>query len=94
MKQINIAKNINAGDPKETERGLAQLVLTIVELIRRLMEREAFRRVRRGNLSEAETQKLGMSLKAIEKKVKELQTFFGIEDEDLNLNLGPLGNLM
>lgn len=92
--EINIAKNVNAGDPKETEKGLAQLILTIVELIRRLMEREAFRRVRRGNLSEAETQKLGMSLKAIEKKIKELQTFFGIKDRELNLDLGPLGNLM
>lgn len=92
--EVNITKNIDAGNPKETEQGIAQLVLTIVELIRRLMEKEAFRRVQRGNLSQIEIQKLGMSLKAVEKKIKEIQTIFGIEDEELNLDLGPLGNLM
>lgn len=92
--EANIAKNIDAEHPKETEQGIAELVLTIVELIRRLMEKEAFRRVKSGNLSETEVQKLGMSLKAIEKKIKEIQTLFGIEDEDLNLDLGPLGDLM
>lgn len=92
--EANITKNIDAGNPKETEKGIAQLVLTIVELIRRLMEKEAFRRVQRGKLSQIEIQKLGMSLKAIEKKIKEIQTLFGIEDEELNLDLGPLGNLM
>jgi len=92
--EANITRNIDAGNPKETEKGIAQLVLTIVELIRRLMEKEAFRRVQRGNLAPIEIQKLGMSLKAIEKKIKEIQTIFGIEDEELNLNLGPLGNLM
>lgn len=92
--EINIKKNIDAGNPKETEKGIAQLVLTIVELIRRLMEKEAFRRVQKGNLSQIEIQKLGMSLKAIEKKIKEIQTIFGIEDEELNLELGPLGNLL
>jgi len=92
--EANITKNIDAGNPKETEKGIAQLVLTIVELIRRLMEKEAYRRVKRGNLSQIEIQKLGMSLKAIEKKIKEIQTVFGIEDEELNLELGPLGNLL
>jgi len=92
--EANITKNIDAGNPKETEKGIAQLVLTIVELIRRLMEKEAFRRVQRGNVPRIEAQKLGMSLKAIEKKIKEIQTIFGIEDEELNLDLGPLGNLL
>lgn len=92
--EANITKNINAGNPKETEKGIAQLILTLVELIRRLMEKEAFRRVRRGKLSQIEIQKLGMTLKAMEKKIKEIQTIFGIEDEELNLDLGPLGNLM
>jgi len=58
------------------------------------MEKEAFRRVRRGTLSNPEIQKLGLSLKAVKKKIKEVQTIFGIEDEELNLDLGPLGNLM
>jgi len=90
----NIPKLIDASDPKKTEQGLAQLVLTLVELIRKLMEKEAFRRVKRGTLSSAEIQKLGLSLKAVKKKIKEIQAIFGIEDEELNLDLGPLGNLM
>lgn len=90
----NIPKLIDLGSPKKTEQGLAKLILTLVELIRRLMEKEAFRRVKKGTLSKAEIQKLGLSLKAVKKKIKEIQAIFGIEDEDLNLDLGPLGNLM
>ncbi|MDI6779428.1 MAG: gas vesicle protein GvpJ [Bacteroidota bacterium] len=90
----NIPKLIDASDPKKTEQGLAQLVLTLVELIRKLMEKEAFRRIKRGTLSPVEIQKLGLSLKAVKMKIKEIQTIFGIEDEELNLDLGPLGNLM
>lgn len=90
----NIPKLIDLGSPKKTEQGLARLVLTLVELIRKLMEKEAFRRVKRGTLSQAEIQKLGLSLKAVKKKIKEIQTIFGIEDEEMNLDLGPLGNLM
>lgn len=90
----SIPKLIDLGSPKKTEQGLAKLILTLVELIRRLMEKEAFRRVKKGTLSKTEIQKLGLSLKAVKKKIKEIQTIFGIEDEDLNLDLGPLGNLM
>jgi hypothetical protein len=90
----NIPKLIDLGNPKKTEQGLAKLVLTLVELIRRLMEKEAFRRVKKGNLSPAQIQKLGLSLKAVKKKIQEIQTIFGIDDEELNLDLGPLGNLM
>jgi len=90
----NIPKLIDLGHPKKAEQGLAKLVLTLVELIRKLMEKEAFRRVKRGTLSPVEIQKLGLSLKAVKKKIQEVQTIFGIEDEDLDLDLGPLGNLM
>ena len=90
----NIPKLIDLGSPKKTEAGLAKLILTLVELIRRLMEKEAFRRVKKGSLSSGEIQKLGLSLKAVKKKIKEVQTIFGLEDEELNLDLGPLGNLM
>ena len=90
----NIPKLIDLGSPKKTEQGLAKLVLTLVELIRRLMEKEAYRRVKRGSLSCGEIQKLGLSLKAVKKKIQEIQAVFGIEDEELNLDLGPLGNLM
>jgi len=90
----NIPKIINANSPRETEQGLAKLILTLVELIRKLMEKEAFRRVKKGSLSSAEIQKLGLSLKAVKKKIEEIKAIFGIEDEELNLDLGPLGNLM
>jgi hypothetical protein len=90
----NIPKIIDAKNPREAEKGIATLVLTLVELIRRLMEKEAYRRVRRKTLSPIEVEKLGLSLKAIEKKIREVQAIFGIEDEELNLDLGPLGNLM
>ena len=90
----NIPKIINANSPRETEQGLAKLILTLVELIRRLLEKEAFRRVKKGSLSSAEIQKLGLSLKAVKKKIEEIKAIFGIQDEELNLDLGPLGNLM
>ena len=90
----NIPKLIDLDNPKKAEQGLAKLVLTLVELIRKLLEKESYRRVKRGALSPVEIQKLGLSLKAIKKKIKEIQAIFGIEDEDLNLDLGPLGNLM
>ena len=90
----NIPKLIDLGHPKKAEQGLAKLVLTLVELIRKLMEKEAFRRVKRGTLSPVEIQKLGLSLKAVKRKLQEIQTIFGLGDEDLDLDLGPLGNLM
>lgn len=90
----NIPKFINAHTPGEAEQGLAKLVLTLVELIRKVLEKEAFRRVKRGTLSNAEIQKLGLTLKAMKKKIREIQTIFGIKEEELNIDLGPLGNLM
>ncbi len=90
----NIPKLIDLGHPKKAEKGIAKLVLTLIELIRKLLEKESYRRVKTGTLSPAEIQKLGLSLKAIKKKIKEIQVIFGIEDEELNLDLGPIGNLM
>lgn len=90
----NIPRLIDLGSPKKAEQGLARLVLTLVELIRKLMEKEAFRRVKKGTLSSVEVQKLGLSLKAVKLKIKELQAVFGLADEELNLDLGPLGNLL
>jgi hypothetical protein len=90
----NIPRIIHADSPRETEQGLAKLILTIIELIRKLMEKEAFRRAKRGSLSPVEIQKLGLSLKAVKKKMQEIQAIFGIKDEDVNLNLGPLGELI
>ncbi|MDD5773129.1 MAG: gas vesicle protein K [bacterium] len=90
----NIPKLIDFDCPGKTEQGLAKLILSIVELIRRLMEKEAFRRVKGKTLSPVEVQKLGLSLKAVKMKIKEIQAIFGIKDDELNLDLGPLGNLM
>ena len=58
------------------------------------MYREAKRRIAKGNLSEVEIQKLGLTFKALDKKIEEMRAIFGLEDEELNLDLGPLGNLM
>lgn len=91
--EINIPKIIDAGNPKKAERGIAKLVLTLVEFIRKILEKESMRRIDAGNLSDIEIQKLGLTLKALEKKIEELKAVFGIK-EKLNLELGPLGNLM
>ena len=90
----NIPRIIEAADPKSAEKGIAQLVLTLVKLIKDLMYREARRRITKGNLSEIEIQKLGLTFKALDKKIEEIRAIFGLEDEELNLDLGPLGNLM
>lgn len=89
-----IPKLIDARTPDGAEQGLAKLVLTIVELIRRLMEREALRRIQRGRLSDTEIRKLGLTFKALDKKIQELKGVFGIQDEELNVDLGPLGHLL
>ena len=81
-------------DPEELERGLAQLVLTIVELLRQLMERQAVRRMDDGSLSEEQIERLGQTFMALSERRTELREQFGLEEEDLNLNLGPLGNLL
>ena len=81
-------------DPDNVERGLAQLVLTLIELLRQLMERQAIRRVEAGGLSDDQVERLGQALMALEQRMDELKQDFGLRDEDLNLNLGPLGNLL
>jgi hypothetical protein len=84
---------VNA-DPEEVERGLAQLVLTLVELLRQLMERQALRRVEAGGLDDETVERLGRTLMALDARMEELKEIFGLSDEDLNLNLGPLGRLL
>jgi hypothetical protein len=79
---------------KNVEKGLAKLVLTLIELIRKLLEKQALRRVEAGSLSEDEIERVGQTLMKLENKMDELKQLFGLEDEDLNLNLGPLGDLM
>jgi hypothetical protein len=86
-------RRINA-DGEQVERGLAQLVLTLVELLRQLLERQALRRVEGGTLSDDEVERLGTALMRLEERMEELKDEFGLRDEDLNLDLGPLGRLL
>jgi len=81
-------------DPESVERGLVSLVLTIVELLRQLMERQALRRVDQGTLTDDQIEKIGWTLMSLEQKMDELRDHFGLEPEDLNLDLGPLGPLL
>jgi hypothetical protein len=81
-------------DDEDVARGLAQLVLTLVELLRQLMERQAIRRVEAGGLDDEQLERLGQALMALEQRMDELKEHFGLTDEDLNLDLGPLGNLL
>lgn len=81
-------------DPDRVEHGLAKLVLTLIELVRRLLEKQAVRRIEAGSLSEDEIERMGETFLKLEQKMAELKATFGLEDEELNLNLGPLGDLM
>jgi hypothetical protein len=82
------------GDREDVARGLAQLVLTLIELLRQLMERQAIRRVDAGGLSDDQIERLGQALMALEQRMDELKEDFGLAQEDLNLDLGPLGKLL
>jgi hypothetical protein len=88
-----LSRRVNA-DPEGVERGLAQLVLTIVELLRQLMERQALHRVEEGGLTDAQIERLGETLMLLAQRMEELKDEFGLEDRDLNLDLGPLGRLL
>jgi hypothetical protein len=76
------------------ERGLAQLVLTLVELLRQVLERQAVRRMEGGRLNDDEIERMGIALMELEAKMAELRDVFGLAPEDLNVDLGPLGKLL
>lgn len=81
-------------DPATVEKGLASLVLTLVELLRQLMERQAIRRVERGDLSDEQVERIGTTLMLLAEKMAELREHFDLTPEDLNIDLGPLGPLL
>jgi len=81
-------------DPSGVERGLAKLVLTLIELIRRLLERQALHRIESDSLTEEEIERLGDTFIKLSARMEELKVAFDLEGEELNLNLGPLGDLM
>jgi Gas vesicle protein K len=88
-----LPRRLNA-DPENLEKGLAHLVLTLVELLRELMERQALRRIESGTLSDEQVERLGQTFMALSDRMEELKRVFDLEDQELNLNLGPLGNLL
>jgi hypothetical protein len=81
-------------DPDKVEQGLAQLVLTVIELLRQLMERQAMHRVENGTIDDAAIERLGLAFMRLDERMIELKETFGLRDEDLNIDLGPLGKLM
>jgi hypothetical protein len=80
-------------DPDDVQRSMAQLVLTLVDFLRQLLERQAIRRLDEGTLSPAEIEAVGLALLRLEKAIRELARRFGLTPDDLKLDLGPLGRL-
>jgi hypothetical protein len=83
---------INA-DPEKVEQGLARLVLTVIELLRRVLEHQAVRRMDGGTLTDEEIERLGLALMKLSQRMDELKATFGLSDDDLSIDLGPLGEL-
>jgi hypothetical protein len=81
-------------DPENVKKGLGQLVLTLVKLIQELLERQALRRIEAGSLTDHEIERLGLTFSGLHEQMEWLKEEFGLTDEDLNLDLGPLGKLL
>ena len=81
-------------DPDDVQRSVAQLVLTLVEFIRQLLERQSIRRMEAGTLTDDEVERLGQTFMKLEQRMEELKKSFGLGGKDLNLDLGPLGKLL
>ena len=81
-------------DQADVSKGLAKLVLTIIELLRELLERQAIRRIDSGTLTREEVNNLGTTFMKLAEKMEELKSQFGLKTEDLNIDLGPLGKLL
>jgi len=80
-------------DPEEVQRSVARLVLTLVEFLRRLFEKQALRRLEAGTLTPEETEALGQALMRLEATIRDIASRFGLDPKELNLDLGPLGRL-
>jgi hypothetical protein len=92
-KAVGLARRRWNADPKDVERSLAKLVLSLVEFLRQLMERQAVRRMEEGTLSPGEVEAMGVALMKLEETLHDLAARFGLRPSDLNLDLGPLGRL-
>ena len=80
-------------DPEKVENGLARLALTLIEVLRKVLEHQAIRRMEGGSLSEEEVERLGFALLRLHDRMQELKNVFGLKDEDLEIDLGPLGRV-
>ena len=87
-----LPERINA-DPEKVEQGLARLVLTVIELLRRVLEHQAVRRMDGGGLTDEQVERLGLALLRLNDRMGELKETFGLTDDDLSIDLGPLGEL-
>jgi hypothetical protein len=87
-----LPERINA-DPDKVEQGLARLVLTVIELLRRVLEHQAVRRMDGGKLTDEQVERLGLALLRLNERMGELKDTFGLTDDDLSIDLGPLGEL-
>jgi hypothetical protein len=87
-----LPERINA-DPDKVEQGLARLVLTVIELLRRVLEHQAVRRMDGGTLTDEQVERLGLALLRLNDRMGELKETFGLTDDDLSIDLGPLGEL-
>ena len=80
-------------DPEKMENGLAKLVLTLIEVLRKVLEHQAVRRMEGGNLTAEEVERLGVALLRLNDRMQDMKGIFGLTDEDLQIDLGPLGTL-
>lgn len=80
--------------PEDIEAGIGQLVLTLVEFIRQVLEHQAVRRMEGGTLTEDEMERLGLALMRLEERLDDIREAFGVDKQDLNIDLGPLGRLL
>jgi hypothetical protein len=88
-----LPKHLNL-EPETVHQGLGQLVLTLIDILRQVLEKQALRRMESGSLTDEEIERLGLTLMKLDEKIDELCQAFGIERKDLNLNLGELSNLL
>lgn len=95
---LRLARTREAGrlnlDQETVKNGLGQLVLTLVKLLHELLERQAIRRMEAGSLTDMEIERLGLTLMRQAEEIERLRKQFGLDEEDLNLDLGPLGKLL
>lgn len=80
--------------PEDIEAGLARLVLTLIEFLRQVLEHQAVRRMEGGRLTDEEVERVGLALMRLRERLDEIKESFGLRDEDLNIDLGPLGRLL